>query len=310
MIFFHDLMRRYTARRLCRALRAALQTNADDWVRGWSSSTFRTTSSRRVQLGLSHSHHHGRCDAAYHETMSRPTNLMYAELLSNIRQVSVIAELEQPSNSSTKVELSSDGHQFLLRHDGQAIVLTLPGAASTSLRLPPSAAGSKELSWRLPLAGEPADSNAESDAPWPAKDLSESTEFLCRSCGGVVVGRGNVKEWRDLPSENWAEMMDFWHCHKPSVPPPSGSGHSHDDPAMSRGYGANTKFIAQPRIGFVDLTTLLVAEADCPGVEVRYFSLVSCHLSFSLHEFHVGIKKAAKPALLCNDLVTDTNTRD
>ena len=208
---------------------------------------------------------------------------MYAELLSNIRQISVIAAFENASNSSTKVELSSDGKQFLLRHDGQATVLTLPGAASTNFRLPPPAAGAKELSWRLPLAGELTGSSAESDAPWPAKDLNESTEFLCRSCGEAVVGRGNVKEWRDLPSENWAEMMDFWHCHKPSVPQPSGSGNSHDDPAASRGYGANTKLTAQPKIGFVDLTTLLVAQADCLGVEVRYFSFVFGYLLLSLH---------------------------
>jgi ubiquitin-protein ligase E3 D len=204
--------------------------------------------------------------------MSISTILMYAELHSNIGHISIIAALETPCNSSTKAEISSDGQQFLLRHDGKAKTLNLPGAVSTSIRLEPTALGSKELTWRLPLAGRPGALNADSsDAPWPAKDLNEGTEFLCRGCGGAVMGRGSIKEWKDLPSENWAEMMDFWHCHKPTVPEPSGSdGHSHDDPAMGRGYGAHTKFSAQPKIGFVDLTTVLFAEEDCLGVEVRY----------------------------------------
>jgi hypothetical protein len=245
--------------------------------------------SRRVKLSTSTARHE-RCEPEYHATMSESTTLIYAELLSNIRQISVIAALDSPSNSSTRAELSSDGQQFLLRHEGQATILELPGAASPSFRLQPPAIAAKELSWRLPLAGEPKAADTEStDAPWPAKDLSESTEFLCRSCGGVIVGKGRVKEWRDLPSENWAEMMDFWHCHKPSVPQPSGSGHSHYDPATSRGYGANTKFCAQSGIAFVDLTALLVAEADCTGVKVRCFLLLRyCCICLNLGGYQEG----------------------
>lgn len=214
---------------------------------------------------------------------------MYAELLSNIRQISVIAALETVCNSSTKAELSSDGHRFVLHHDGQVNTLTLPGAASTSFRLQIPAPGTKELSWRLPLNGEPNTPSAESnDAPWPAKDLNENSEFLCRSCGEVIVGRGKIKEWKDLPSENWAEMMDFWHCHKPTVPESSGSG---EDAAMAKGYGANMKFAAQPEIGFVDLTTMLLAERDCVNVEVRVsfiviLSSLACQYLFSPYITH------------------------
>jgi ubiquitin-protein ligase E3 D len=211
--------------------------------------------------------------------MSRPKTLIYAELLSNIRQISIIAALEVPCDSSTQVELSQDGHQFLLHHDGNVHTLNLPGCALMDFRLQSPALGSKELSWRLPLAGEPRIPSAESsDAPWPAKDLKESSEFRCRSCGEVVVGKGAVRVWKDLPSENWAEMMDFWHCHKPSVHEPNcstDSGHRSHDKAhgSDRGYGANTKFTAQPRTGFVDMTTLLLAKPDCRGIEVRTLSL-------------------------------------
>jgi DNA-directed RNA polymerase subunit RPC12/RpoP len=201
---------------------------------------------------------------------------MYAELLSNIRQISVIAALDTPCDSSTKVELSPDGQRFLLHHGGSVNTLNLPGSALASFQLQLPILGAKELSWRLPLAGEPRVPSAENSAPWSAKDLKESTEFRCRDCGEVIVAKKRIAVWKDLPSENWAEMMDFWHCHKPSIHEPNSSdgsgGHSRDnDPAMGRGYGANTKFSAQPKIGFVDLTTILLAEPDCVGIEVRTF---------------------------------------
>jgi len=215
---------------------------------------------------------HGPPDAsASSATMAEPKPLMYAELLANIRQISVIAALETPCDSSTRVELSADGHQFTLHHEGKTTVLNLPGTTSPNIQLQKPALGAKELSWRLPLVSEPTASSAESsDAPWPAKDLDEDSEFRCRSCAEVVVGKGKVTVWKDLPSENWADMMDFWHCHKPSTP--ANGDHSHEE-ASSRGYGANTKFTAQPTVGFVDLTTLLLAESDCRGIEVRYFLL-------------------------------------
>ncbi|PSS22851.1 hypothetical protein M430DRAFT_40094 [Amorphotheca resinae ATCC 22711] len=199
--------------------------------------------------------------------MAEPKPLMYAELLANIRQISVIAALETPCHSSTRVELSADGHQFTLHHEGKTTVLNLPGTTSPNIQLQKPALGAKELSWRLPLVSEPTASSAESsDAPWPAKDLDEDSEFRCRSCAEVVVGKGKVTVWKDLPSENWADMMDFWHCHKPSAP--ANGDHSHDE-ASSRGYGANTKFTAQPTVGFVDLTTFLLAESDCRGIEPK-----------------------------------------
>jgi hypothetical protein len=207
--------------------------------------------------------------------MSKP--LIYAELLSNIRQISVIAALDTPCNTSTNVELSANGQEVILHHHVNITSLKLPGQIAPDAQLHKATLGSKELSWRLPLKGqlarENADNAANNEAPWPATSLETDTEFSCRSCGSVTLIRGTIRAWRDLPSENWAEMMDFWHCHKPDVPGTNGNGHaghSHDDPNASRGYGANTKFTAQPGVGFVDLTTFLVAKSDCSGIEVSH----------------------------------------
>ncbi|KAH7370547.1 ubiquitin-conjugating enzyme E2-binding protein [Rhexocercosporidium sp. MPI-PUGE-AT-0058] len=211
--------------------------------------------------------------------MSPTKPLIYAELLSNIRQISVIVALDVPCGPSTKAELSADGQQFILQHDGDITLLNLPGQAVTSFQLQKPILGNKELSWRIPVAGqatraslEDAQSNA---APWSAKELSEDAELACRDCGAVIVKRGAIKEWRDLPSENWAEMMEFWHCHKPDLPAEeanSSSGqadHVHpEQAATSKGYGATSKFTARAGIGFVDLTTFLLASTDCTNLKI------------------------------------------
>lgn len=240
--------------------------------------------------------------------------LIYAELLSNIRQISVIASLDTPSDASTKVQLSANGQEVILHHQGRTASLSLSGQVAPSPRLQQPVLGSKELSWRLPLRESFARSNAESatnnEAPWPAMETAqdaENHEFYCSSCGAVILKGGVLRHWRDLPSENWAEMMDFWHCHKPDIPEAKGNehdGHFHEDPNASRGYGANTKFTAQSGIGFVDLTTFLVAESDCSEVEV------SCFFRISISQFSQSGYQEGGQALLSrfNGLVTDTNT--
>ena len=227
--------------------------------------------------------------------MSKP--LVYAELLSNIRQISVIATLDTPCDASTNVVLSANRREVILHHHGDTTSLKLPGAVVSNSRLQEPMLGSRELSWRLPVAGPPSRPNAEdavsNGAPWPAKDLKEDIEFSCRSCGAVVLKKGIIKSWKDLPSENWAEMMDFWHCHKPDVPETNGNGHaeySHDDLNVNRGYGANAKFTATLGVGFVDLTTFLVTESDCSSIEVSCFPSSSICILVK-----TGIKKATKP---------------
>ena len=220
---------------------------------------------------------------------------MYAELLPNIRQITVTVGLPSSSNSSTSAKLSSDGHQFTLQHDEETSILTLPGQVVPDAPIQKPIFGLKELSWRLPLAGQSTRGDVESnEAPWPAMRLGEGAEFLCRSCGSVIVQKGTIKFWKDLPSENWAEMMDFWHCHKPDHEPNGTNGCSHNSHlAATKGYGANTTFTAQPATAFVDLTTFLLTQSDCIGINVSHISLSISHQNTP----DSGIKKVAIPAL-------------
>jgi hypothetical protein len=216
------------------------------------------------------------------------TALIYAELLSNIRQVSVIVSLDTPSTRDTRASLSADGASITLIRNGVSTSLELPAPVQNSTALPQIPLGSKEASWRLPLRDQTVkrvdEFGQDNVAPWSASSLPVGASFVCRGCKSLIIRPEVIQEWRDLPSENWAEMMDFWHCHKPHGPHDAKNGVNGEELAQ-RGYGANTKFIARPGIGFVDLTYFLLADSDCMNLTVRYpwlFSFPSSSRPFSL----------------------------
>ncbi|KAI1269255.1 ubiquitin-conjugating enzyme E2C-binding protein [Xylariaceae sp. FL1019] len=195
-----------------------------------------------------------------------PTILIYAELLSNVRQVSVACTLPSASTQNTKVFTDGNGSALTITHDGLTQTIILPGRVASSSQLPIHKAGTTDLSWRLPLAN-PSTLHivraSDESIPWSASDLSIGSAISCRTCTSTIVEEGKLKIWKDLPSENWAEMMEFWHCHKPET-------HSHHDGdneqhLTNRGYGASSRIAAQPGVGFVDLTSFLIDESDITG---------------------------------------------
>ncbi|KAH8675892.1 ubiquitin-conjugating enzyme E2-binding protein [Xylariales sp. PMI_506] len=194
--------------------------------------------------------------------------LIYAELLSNIRQVSVACSLTSPIASTTKANVSPDGLTLSVFHGDVERLVQLPAKVSAPAQLPIQNRDSLVLSWRLPLApSQPTTMLSSMDAqvvPWSAQDLQPDAVVKCRACKTPVVSAGLVKTWKDLPSENWAEMMEFWHCHKPHNHGEDPSGH--DTLATTRGYGANTRIAAQAGTGFVDLASFLFHNQDCTNL--------------------------------------------
>ncbi|KAG5952710.1 hypothetical protein E4U53_000089 [Claviceps sorghi] len=191
----------------------------------------------------------------------RGGGILYAELLSNIRQVSIAATLSSPPTSDTVARVTEDGRQLHLQHDGFRSTLHLPAVvAKTSLR--PAHGASRHLTWRLPLSSVgvvTSPFSPENQAvPWAASDLEDGSAVSCRACSSVIVPNGTLKVWKDLPSENWAEMMEFWHCHKPHD-----HGQQEKGNLANKGYGANNAISAQPGVGFVDITSFMFDEHDC-----------------------------------------------
>ena len=215
---------------------------------------------------------------------------LYAELLLHIRTVTLFASLRTNFSRSTDAKLSSDGSYITVSHEGQSASIRLPinfkGGGDAALELP-SQPPTKELTLRLQLEEKEGsdllgtlqrEDRQANIVPWDGASLNDAKDFeiTCKGCDGILVAKGKIQQWRDLPNENWAEMMDFWHCHKPDEH--HLHDHTHDDVVGQKGYAAGNRLQAMGGVGFVDLASFLLAESDCEGVQVSYnlLSTVSC----------------------------------
>ncbi|KAF2636710.1 hypothetical protein P280DRAFT_472921 [Massarina eburnea CBS 473.64] len=206
--------------------------------------------------------------------------VLYAELLLHIRTVTLFASLRTVHTRETKAKLSTDGCEIIVSHEGEEARIRVPiqvqGGGDAALQLP-AQPPSKELTLRLQveekegtdlLGALQSEERKHNIVPWDGATLNgmKGVEIQCNSCGGAVLGETKVREWRDLPNENWAEMMDFWHCHKPDEH--HLHDHTHDAVVGKKGYAAGNRLQAVEGLGFVDLASFLLKEEDCEGAQV------------------------------------------
>ncbi|KAL7268745.1 hypothetical protein RUND412_008614 [Rhizina undulata] len=183
----------------------------------------------------------------------------YAELLSNLRIIWLTITLPTPSNPSTKL-IPSTPDLLFLHHDSKIYPIRLPSPlpreSLKAFDIPPPP-DETTLSYRLPIDASVLKDGGNT-VPWSASSMTD-VSIHCKSCRAETVPVGKVPTWKNLPSGNWAEMMDFWHCHKP---------HSHDagcaNPGKTDAFSGG--FAAEPGIGLVDLTYFLLNPGDCGNV--------------------------------------------
>ncbi|RPB25723.1 hypothetical protein L211DRAFT_98593 [Terfezia boudieri ATCC MYA-4762] len=218
--------------------------------------------------------------------MTTTTPLLYAELLRNLRQVNVFIDLPTPAASTTRLSLDKCGSTLSLHHESMAqkwdIILPLPSAvraplpAPSSPNLPPLSIPPGATAWSKSLLLLHGDTTAQQEdndnhVPWSAPELNSlCLTVSCYHCRAEVLSRGKIKTWKDLPCHNWAEMMDYWHCHKPHE-----EGDTEKDKAVKRRLARDTSsgrgvggFSTPEGVGLVDLTFFLVNRRDVGGVEV------------------------------------------
>ncbi|KAL5332971.1 ubiquitin-conjugating enzyme E2-binding protein [Aspergillus crustosus] len=151
----------------------------------------------------------------------------------------------------------------------------------------------RELSYRMQVDDpeltqwSALDEHMDSFVPWSAADMGPSTKLRCGQCESVILDVPNASStapdvngdnapqsqtvgwaWKDLPSGNWAEMMDFWHCHKPDPHEEDrdkgASGHLiEDENSKVKGYGASNQVLATPGTVLVDVATFLASDLEC-----------------------------------------------
>lgn len=249
---------------------------------------------------------------------------LHAELLPNIRQIALYVSLRESASldgNQPEIQLTESRKAVTVSlpapFDYVAETLKLPARASDatprSLKINATPAKdlgtgqatnpSHEYSFRMQI--DPSDEALLSRdelmddyVPWTAADMLPSTRIRCRECGNALMKEANPCRdyeqgsqdlergwtWKDLPSGNWAEMMDFWHCHKPDP-------HEHDpkaeaaaalkledQTAQTKGYGASSRVEAIPGTVLIDVATFLLAESDCVGLRKVCTFLVLFHL--------------------------------
>jgi hypothetical protein len=191
---------------------------------------------------------------------------VYAEHLLNIRTLTIQVSLPTDSDGSTAV--SADGDVFTLSHQGEikkvSFPVSIPDAERVKFSVP--SAPSRDLSFRVRLSDDlPRDSqSSETIIPWTAASLSQQIRLHCKLCQADVLPQGAVQTWKDLPSEGWAEMMEFWHCHKPNEP------HDHEHQTDKKGYSADSMLAITSSVGLVNATSFVLAADDCQTIKVGH----------------------------------------
>ncbi|KAF1975834.1 hypothetical protein BU23DRAFT_552317 [Bimuria novae-zelandiae CBS 107.79] len=252
--------------------------------------------------------------------MNESSITLYAELLLHIRTVTLFASLRTVHTHETKARLDSDGHSVTVTHEGTSATIRLPvqvGAGGDAALSIPGDPPSKDLTLRLQMEEKEgtdllgtllSEEHKANIVPWDGASLNDgkAVGVHCKSCQEVIVPPGAIRQWRDLPNENWAEMMDFWHCHKPD------EHHLHDhtqkDAISKKGYAASNRLQATEGISFVDLASFLLKDEDCKGIEASDTSLHCAHCKHILGtpdtaasghriwKWCIGISSAPTPA--------------
>ena len=162
--------------------------------------------------------------------------------------------------------LCHDRRSLRLRHENEeaTIELPCPVAKNVELKIPP--ATTRELSFRLAVSDTArlltqAKEAIDCNDPWPAWKLKSETRVACGSCGSILVN--NVNAWKHLPNSGWADMMDFWHCHKPNA-----KNGDNEYAGSDKGYAAANALGPTAGIGLVDAGKFYVTAIDCTGLEV------------------------------------------
>lgn len=197
--------------------------------------------------------------------MTSAVNL-YAEFLLNIRQVTIFATLQNDRNDESKAYITSDKKSISVTHDGKRGKIIFPSGISGKATVHFPLSKGKFVSLRLEIVEDDkpslgVDMEVANDSPWPACVLGSETKIACRSCQGLLV-HPITRTWKDLPRSNWAEMMDFWHCHKPEVVPAA------ETDTSKKGYNAFNRPVLRQGQAFVDTCHLLVPESECSGLKV------------------------------------------
>lgn len=208
---------------------------------------------------------------------------LYAELLLNIKSLTLSGTIRSKATQETKATLTTDGSEICVRHEGHEATIRVPakklGSAKATLDVPANC--TEPINARVQIEGDLSDlitlrdDHSGNISPWSAPSLCTESSVSCAACSAPLIRPRALAQWKDLPSEGWAEMMDFWHCHKPEI---GRKPVDDNDLGALKGYGADNKLQAVKGTGLVDQSTFLVSPED--SLAIISVSIPSLSLQF------------------------------
>jgi len=118
-------------------------------------------------------------------------------------------------NLEVDIHSHADNTERFLILSGVKATLPSPLPARVSPGKPTVKVQSGHFELKLPTVGAPELPSPSAVDMYDATALSKSipTTFICSSCSLPLVQSTKVKEYKDLPSEHWQELVDAWMCH-------------------------------------------------------------------------------------------------
>ncbi|KAK9456525.1 ubiquitin-conjugating enzyme E2-binding protein [Dipodascopsis uninucleata] len=183
--------------------------------------------------------------------------LLYCEYLPNVSSISLILQpVDKIPDHLTA--LSSTTLYYKLDGESDAELIPLPAHLSKDTHLVLNDKcqydrSTKTLSLRLKGYLE---LRRQSLYPLSASKLNDLKSLECKKCNAVVISH---IRYLDMPSENWHEMLNFWHCHKPEH-----DSHHQETETI-------TKDILRPKksLGLVGHNYILYLREDISNIKVR-----------------------------------------
>lgn len=193
---------------------------------------------------------------------------VYAEILTHIRQLTIYASTGSQKQLGTKLRLATNEEVVIIVHEGQQQSIRLPTQIAGKARTVCSTFETAELSVRLDIDEKDQWRNeiaTQVQAPWSSSVLGRTTSIQCRACRAQVLKSYQVGVWKEMPNENWAELMELWFCHKPH----DEHAPAEDEAAAAKGFSSRSRLVATPGVGMTDLVSFVLHQTDCSNIKVR-----------------------------------------
>ncbi|KAG7900739.1 hypothetical protein KL935_002672 [Ogataea polymorpha] len=144
----------------------------------------------------------------------------FTEYLPRLCSVSVCVEVKRPEID----KLSIKDNRLLISTKTQIISIPLAGKTADYDDILSFARIENDfITLKVPAVADKAVSSIDQltntdDSIWSIRDLKQHPNGIleCAACCQPIADLSKIRKLHYMPSEMWYEMMEFWHCHKPT----------------------------------------------------------------------------------------------